>query len=76
MTFPEYKDLTGIYQDLNGMTDISKIDREISVLRKTLFDLRMKRSTNQSIKSHLFKHTKRRIAHLCLKKSTLEKISF
>jgi ribosomal protein L29 len=75
MTFPQYKDLNGIYQSLNQIIDISKIDEEISVLRKTLFDLRMKRSTNQSIKSHLFKHTKRRIAHLCLKKSTLEKLS-
>jgi ribosomal protein L29 len=42
-------------------------------LQKNLFDLRMKRSTNQNVKSHLFTHYKRRIAQLNFKKYSLEK---
>lgn len=65
MSFPTYK-------TLENLTKISEIDEEILVLQKSLFDLKMKRSTNQSIKSHLFVHTKRRIAQLNFKKGILE----
>jgi ribosomal protein L29 len=64
MTLPKYK-------QLDEITTILKIDEEIYFLRKTLFNLRMKRSTNQDVKPHLFVHTKRRIAQLNFKKTTL-----
>jgi ribosomal protein L29 len=66
MTLPKYSELIQI-------TSLSKIDEEISILSKTLFDLRMKKSTNQGIKPHLFVHTKRRIAQLNFKKTILLK---
>jgi ribosomal protein L29 len=65
MAFPTYK-------TLENLTKISEVEEEILVLQKSLFDLKMKRSTNQSIKSHLFVHTKRRIAQLNFKKRILE----
>lgn len=37
---------------------------EIVELKKQLFDLRLKKATRQSFKSHLFKHNKRKIAQL------------
>ncbi len=61
-----------IYKSLENLTKVIEIDEEILVLQKSLFDLKMKRSTNQSIKSHLFVHTKRRIAQLNFKKGILE----
>lgn len=68
MSLPKYK-------DLNELTNIVDIDQEIFLLQKTLFDLRIKRSTNQTNKPHLFKHTKRRIAQLKYKKSSLLKLN-
>jgi ribosomal protein L29 len=64
MTLPNYKQLKEILS-------VSKIEEELSFFRKILFDLRMKKSTNKQIKSHLFTHTKRRIAQLNFKKSNL-----
>jgi ribosomal protein L29 len=61
------------YKELENLTNISDIDQEIFILQKNLFDLRIKRSTNQSTSPHLFVHTKRRIAQLKCKKSTLIK---
>jgi ribosomal protein L29 len=61
------------YKDLEKLVTISDIDQEIFVLQKNFFDLKVKRSTNQSIKPHLFQHTKRRIAQLNLKKGLLLK---
>jgi large subunit ribosomal protein L29 len=61
------------YNDLNSLTTISDIDQEIFIIQKNLFDLRIKRATNQSIKPHLFKHAKRRIAQLKFKKVILLK---
>lgn len=66
MSFPKYK-------EVSSFDTILDIDKEIFLLQKNLFDLRLKKSTSQSIKPHLFKHTKRRIAQLNLKKSTLSK---
>ena len=62
------------YKDLNNLVNISDIDKEIFLLQKNLFDLRIKRSTNQTNKPHLFTHTKRRIAQLKYKKSLLTKL--
>jgi ribosomal protein L29 len=67
MTLPNYK-------DLNELANVIEIDKEIFLLTKNLFDLRMKRSTNQIIKPHLFTHTKRRLAQLNFKKSYLLKV--
>lgn len=66
MSFPKYK-------EVSSFDNILDIDKEIFLLQKNLFDLRLKRSTSQSIKPHLFKHTKRRIAQLNFKKSSLSK---
>jgi len=66
MTLPKYKDLDSIVSE----TDI---EQEIFILQKSLFDLRIKRSTNQATKPHLFKHAKRRIAQLQFKKSLIAK---
>ena len=62
------------YSDLISLTNVVEIDQEIFLLQKSLFDLRIKRSTSQSVKPHLFLHAKRRIAQLKLKKSTLLKL--
>lgn len=64
MSLPKYK-------DLNLLSTISDIDQEIFLLQKNLFDLRIKRSTNQANKPHMFLHTKRRIAQLKFKKSLI-----
>ena len=66
MSLPKYK-------DLNAIINISEIEQEIFLLQKNLFDLRIKRSTSQSIKPHLFLHSKRRLAQLKFKKSFLLK---
>ena len=67
MSLPKYK-------DLNSLSNVEEIDQEIFILQKNLFDLRIKRSTNQTNKPHLFTHTKRRIAQLKYKKSLLTKL--
>jgi large subunit ribosomal protein L29 len=64
MTLPTYK-------ELDKLNSKKEIDQEIFLLQKNLFDLRIKRATNQSTKPHLFKHAKRRIAQLNFKKSTI-----
>jgi large subunit ribosomal protein L29 len=66
MTLPKYK-------ELNNLSTIIEIEQELLNLSKNLFDLKIKRSTNQSIKPHLFKHTKRRIAQLNFRKNLLAK---
>jgi large subunit ribosomal protein L29 len=66
MSFPKYK-------EVNSFDNILDIDKEIFLLQKNLFDLRLKRSTSQSIQPHLFKHTQHRIAQLNFKKSSLSK---
>ena len=63
------------YSELNSLSDISDIDQEIFLLQKTLFDLRIKQARKQSIKVHLFSHTKRRITQLKFKKFSLLKIT-
>ena len=65
MSLPKYKDLDNV--------TLQTIDQEICLLQKNLFDLRIKRATNQSVKPHLFRHAKRRIAQLNFKKALLLK---
>lgn len=64
MSLPKYK-------ELNKLTTLIEIDQELLLLQKNLFDLRIKRLTNQKIQSHLFSHYKRRIAQLNFKKKNL-----
>jgi ribosomal protein L29 len=64
MSLPKYK-------DLSVLKTLPEIDQEIFLLQKNLFDLRMKKSTNQKVKSHLFTHYKRRIAQLNFKKNSI-----
>jgi large subunit ribosomal protein L29 len=59
------------YKELNKLTNIIDIDQEIFLIQKNLFDLRIKKATNQSTKAHLFKHAKRRLAQLQFKKTSL-----
>jgi len=66
MSFPKYS-------ELNVVNTISEIEKELFVLQKSLFDLRMKKLTSQTVKPHFFLHAKRRIAQLQYKKSILEK---
>lgn len=66
MTFPQYS-------ELDSFKTIDEIDQEIFVSQKFLFDLKMKKSMNQSMKPHFFIHTKRRIAQLNFKKAFLLK---
>ena len=66
MSFPKYS-------DLKVLTQIEDIEKELLVLQKSVFDLRMKKLTSQTVKPHLFLHAKRRIAQLEFKKSTLQK---
>jgi large subunit ribosomal protein L29 len=66
MSFPTYK-------DVNSFNNILDIDKEIFLLQKNLFQLRVKQATSQSIKPHLFKHAKHRIAQLNFKRSSLLK---
>lgn len=66
MSLPKYK-------DLEKLVDINEIEKEIFLLTKELFNLRLKKATNQTIKSHVFIHTKRRLAQLNFKKDCLSK---
>ena len=66
MSLPKYK-------EIDKLTTVVEIDQEIFILQKSLFDLRIKKSTSQTVKTHLFTHAKRRIAHLKFKKAILLK---
>ena len=66
MTFPQYS-------ELDNFTTVDEIDKEIFISQKFLFDLRMKKATNQALKPNFFIHTKRRIAQLTFKKAFLLK---
>ena len=66
MSLPKYK-------EIENVTTLNDLDQEIFVIQKDLFDLRLKRSTSQAIKPHLFKHAKRRLAQLKFKLSVLVK---
>ena len=64
MSLPKFKELQSI-------ETLEEIEKEIFSLQKTLFDLRIKKLTNQTLKNHLFVHTKRRISQLKLKQHLL-----
>lgn len=58
MTLPKIEEIRKL--------NLSEIQNEIILSKRQLFDLNFKKATRQSFKSHLFKHTKRRIAQLML----------
>nr|YP_010335773.1 ribosomal protein L29 [Chroothece richteriana]UNJ14179.1 ribosomal protein L29 [Chroothece richteriana] len=45
---------------------LEELRLEILSSKRELFDLKFKRATRQSFKSHLFKHTKCRVAQLLM----------
>ena len=61
------------YKEIDKLTTVVEIEQEIFILQKNLFDLRIKKKTSQTLKPHLFLHSKRRLAQLNFKKSTLLK---
>jgi len=64
MSLPKYKDIKGT---------IEEIDQEIFILQKSLFDLKIKKSTKQDVKAHLFIHIRRRLAQFEFKKGQIKK---
>ena len=63
------------YTELENLKTTDEIDQEIFILQKNKFDLRIKKSTSQAVKPHLFVHAKRRIAQLKSKKDLVLKSS-
>jgi large subunit ribosomal protein L29 len=61
MSLPNYKEII-------NLSTLEETEKEIYLLQKNLFDLRIKRATSQSVKPHLFTHAKRRLAQLQFKK--------
>ena len=61
------------YQDLEKLSEVNEIEKEIFLLTKELLNLRIKKATNQTVKSHLFTHTKRRLSQLNFKRASLLK---
>ena len=66
MSLPKFK-------EIETLATLNDLDQEILIIQKDLFNLRLKRSTSQSIKPHLFKHAKHRLAQLKFKRSILLK---
>ena len=52
------------YKELKLILSLEDLDQEIFILQKELFDLRFKKSTRQSFKSHEIKHLKHKLAQL------------
>ena len=51
------------FTDIISFSNV-EISNAILETEKKLFDLRFKKATRQSLKSHEIKHTKRQLAHL------------
>nr|YP_009237402.1 50S ribosomal protein L29 [Wildemania schizophylla]AKS28449.1 50S ribosomal protein L29 [Wildemania schizophylla] len=56
MTLPKIADITKM--------STSSLAEEIIIIKRELFDLRLKRATRQNFQPHLFKHSKHRLAQL------------
>ena len=50
-------------EDIQKMSD-QEFKSEVTKIRQELFELRFKKATKQTIKTHLFKHTKNALARL------------
>ena len=44
--------------------DDAKLSEEIVIAKKSLFEMRLKKATRHTFKTHLFKNTKRKVAKL------------
>lgn len=62
-----------IYSEIVEKRTFEEIEKEIFLIQKNLFDLRMKKATSQSISPHLFIHKKHRLAQLKFYHASLEK---
>nr|YP_009510688.1 ribosomal protein L29 [Gracilaria ferox]AXI96361.1 ribosomal protein L29 [Gracilaria ferox]UAD85845.1 ribosomal protein L29 [Gracilaria ferox] len=51
------------FKDIQNLTN-SDIQKKIIELKKEIFELKLKQTTRQNIKPHLFKHKKRQLAQL------------
>ncbi|KAI0556440.1 60S ribosomal protein L29 (chloroplast) [Gracilaria domingensis] len=51
------------FKDIQHLTR-SEIQKKIIELKKEIFQLKLKQTTRQNIKPHLFKHKKRQLAQL------------
>ena len=67
------QDGTLLIKDSKTFNDITELDKEIFIVQKSLFDLRLKKSQNQTIKTHLIGQFKRQIARLKIRKYLLLK---
>nr|YP_010195584.1 ribosomal protein L29 [Gracilaria baiana]UAD82981.1 ribosomal protein L29 [Gracilaria baiana] len=56
MPLPKFKDIKHLTR--------SEIQKKIIELKKEIFQLKLKQTTRQNIKPHLFKHKKRQLAQL------------
>jgi|TARA_B110000027_G_C15873797_1_gene192342 large subunit ribosomal protein L29 len=56
MSLPQIEDIKTLTND--------ELSKEILKVKKSLFDLRFKKSTRQSFKSHEIKHLKHKLAQL------------
>nr|YP_010198042.1 ribosomal protein L29 [Gracilaria multipartita]UAD86458.1 ribosomal protein L29 [Gracilaria multipartita] len=56
MALPKFKDI----KHLTG----SEIQKKIIELKKEIFELKLKQTTRQNIKPHLFKHKKHQLSQL------------
>lgn len=63
MTLPKFN---GLSEEFNSITEI---DNKILDLKRDLANLRLKKATRKSFKSHEFKFTRRKIAQLNLLKA-------
>jgi large subunit ribosomal protein L29 len=66
MSFLNFKEL----KDLND----EAMSKEVLDTKKSLFELRLKKATRQSFKSHLFKHYRRKIAQLLTAESQKKQV--
>ena len=50
-------------QDARDLSD-QELDEQIQALKRQLFELRLQKATRQTVKPHLFKHTRHQLAQL------------
>nr|YP_009296925.1 ribosomal protein L29 [Bangiopsis subsimplex]AOM66268.1 ribosomal protein L29 [Bangiopsis subsimplex]ARO90370.1 50S ribosomal protein L29 [Bangiopsis subsimplex] len=56
MALPDIKEVRNL--------SLAEIQNEIVLIKRQLFDLQFKKATKQNVKTHLFKHTRHRLAQL------------
>ena len=61
------------FKELKDLND-EAMSKEVLDTKKSLFELRLKKATRQSFKSHLFKHYRRKIAQLLTAESQKKQV--